>query len=420
MASSSFSPGGSQVTIDRDYFETLLRRAQFNTEPPPRNGYQASVVLSRAEYDRLVSIAKQYGNLTRNLLRGGVTQETVDLLSQDDETIQAAYNPVPAASGGTDLDDGGVRLNPPPRQQIQPPKSVAYVPRPDTSNDRQAPRRPSHEQRSSWADVDGEDGDDDDGLDSPLEPPPGADYVHQPQYGQRQQFERQCSRTVQLSNLAEGTTHADITAAVRGGMLLDIFMRSHDRTAAVSFVNSADARKFLDHVRRNDLYIRNKRIEVKWNDRQFVLPGHVANKIAVGASRNLILHGYDSRHTEEIIREDLDHIHNLVVIKVEFSGGNCHISLNSIHNAIYARQCMMSRLRYKGKKITYDVDECAQPYPQPAPVKTRNPTSAPKKPVTAVHNRFNLLALDDVEDEDLPVTTTAHFQQAHNAVGITA
>lgn len=151
-------------------------------------------------------------------------------------------------------------MNPPPRQQIQPPKSVAYVPRPDTSNDRQAPRRPSHEQRSSWADVDGEDGDDDDGLDSPLEPPPGADYVHQPQYGQRQQFERQCSRTVQLSNLAEGTTHADITAAVRGGMLLDIFMRSHDRTAAVSFVNSADARKFLDHVRRNDLYIRNKRV----------------------------------------------------------------------------------------------------------------------------------------------------------------
>jgi hypothetical protein len=88
----------------------------------------------------------------------------------------------------------------------------------------------------------------------------------------------------------------------------------------------------------------NPQVEIKWNDRQFLLPGHVANKIGMGASRNLVLLGYDDRHTEEIIREDLDHIHNLVVVKVEFIGGNCYISLNSVHNAIYARQCMLSRL----------------------------------------------------------------------------
>lgn len=64
----------------------------------------------------------------------------------------------------------------------------------------------------------------------------------------------------------------------------------------------------------------------------------------MGATRNLVLHGYDGRHTEETIRDDLDHIHNLVVVKVEYHGGNCYISLNSVHNAIYARQCMQSRL----------------------------------------------------------------------------
>lgn len=73
------------------------------------------------------------------------------------------------------------------------------------------------------------------------------------------------------------------------------------------------------------------------------MPGHVASKVAMGASRNLVIRRYDGRHTEENIREDLDHIHNLVVIKVDFSGGNCYLSLNSVHNAIYARMCMMSR-----------------------------------------------------------------------------
>lgn len=85
-------------------------------------------------------------------------------------------------------------------------------------------------------------------------------------------------------------------------------------------------------------------VDVKFSDRQFVLSHHVAGKIAMGASRNLVIQGYDNRHTAEVIREDLDHIHNLVVVKVEFIGGNCYIGLNSVHNAIYARQCMLSRL----------------------------------------------------------------------------
>ncbi len=91
----------------------------------------------------------------------------------------------------------------------------------------------------------------------------------------------------------------------------------------------------------NDVIVQ---VEVKWSERQFILPGHVAGKIAQGASRNLVIRRYDGRHSEENIRDDLDHIHNLAVVKVEFSGGSCYISLNSVHNAIYAKNCMMSRL----------------------------------------------------------------------------
>lgn len=164
----------------------------------------------------------------------------------------------------------------------------------------------------------------------------------QPKY-QRPQFAKFAKRTVQLANLAESTTHQDIVDAVRGGMLLDIYLRIHDRTASVSFLDEAQAHAFFRHVKRHDLYIRGKRVEIRWNDRQFILPGHVANKIAIGATRNLVIQNCAPRHTEEAIRDDLEHIHNLIVIKVAFSDNNAYISTNSVHNSMFARTCMMSR-----------------------------------------------------------------------------
>lgn len=62
-----------------------------------------------------------------------------------------------------------------------------------------------------------------------------------------------------------------------------------------------------------------------------------------GATRNLVIHKVDQRITEESIREDLHHIHCLTVIKVEFLGDRCCIQTNSVHNALYARMCLMSR-----------------------------------------------------------------------------
>jgi hypothetical protein len=69
--------------------------------------------------------------------------------------------------------------------------------------------------------------------------------------------------------------------------------------------------------------------------------------------------------------------------------------------------------RYKGKKINYDVDECAQPYPQPA-LKPRKEAAPPKKSF-AVPNRFHLLNLDDGEEDEIAATF-----QGKNSVGITA
>ena len=76
----------------------------------------------------------------------------------------------------------------------------------------------------------------------------------------RPQYEKFAKRTVLLYNLVEGITHADITSVVRGGVLLDIYLRTHDRAASISFLEGPSAQAFYRHVKRHDLYIRGKRV----------------------------------------------------------------------------------------------------------------------------------------------------------------
>ncbi|KAK0748865.1 hypothetical protein B0T21DRAFT_380601 [Apiosordaria backusii] len=399
------------VTIARADLDLLLQ--SINTPD--------SVSISQDEYEKLKSIARQYENLKRNLLRGGVVEATVALLSQGDEAFQTA-NSEDTSAPATKV--GGAHL---PSSSAQQQRGSSYQQRNGYSHSHSrttsssnsysrsydySHRRYQGQSSSTWDEGEDENEEDDEDYDVSIEegsPVPGASFTGPSQDEKRQRYESKCYRTLQILHLAEGTTHSDITNAVRGGQLLDVYLRAHDRSATVSFLYAADAQKFHEYCRRHDLYIKNKR-------RQFVLPGYVARKIASGASRNLVITGYDHRHTEAVIRDDLDHIHNLVVIKIQFIRGNCYIELNSVHNAIYARTCMLSRVyvslfevlktgankvhnrKYKGRRIEFDVDECAQPYPAPAVLKAKE-APQPKRQ-TSVTNRFQLLNVDDSEDEE--------------------
>jgi hypothetical protein len=64
-------------------------------------------------------------------------------------------------------------------------------------------------------------------------------------------------RTILFTNLSEKTTHRDLTSIIRGGKLLDIYLRN-DRSATVSFVEGAA--EFLAHAKRNDIYLHTKRV----------------------------------------------------------------------------------------------------------------------------------------------------------------
>lgn len=72
----------------------------------------------------------------------------------------------------------------------------------------------------------------------------------------------ECSaqRSVQLLNLTPGVTYGDVSAVVRGGPLLEIFLRPKENSATVSFVQEADAVAFLEHSRTHGLYIKDRKV----------------------------------------------------------------------------------------------------------------------------------------------------------------
>ncbi|KAH0542860.1 hypothetical protein FGG08_002815 [Glutinoglossum americanum] len=231
---------------------------------------------------------------------------------------------------------------------------------------------------------------------------------------------RNDQRTLLFTNLSDRTTHKDIVSVIRGGMLLDIYLRSAERTASVSFVDGSAAQEFFSHAKRRDIYIHGKRVVVKWNERQFILPGHVANNINNGATRNIVLRSVNPSITAQRLREDLDHIHNLVIIDIFFQNGNAHVSLNSVHNALFARTCMMSRGGYKGIKIEWYADECAAPWPKKEFTQRKENVPPPTKKTPTMTNRFDLLNMDgteDGEDDDTTdLTVTSDFSPYDNSL----
>ena len=77
---------------------------------------------------------------------------------------------------------------------------------------------------------------------------------------ERKRYARDEQRTVVAKNLSDRTTHKDIVDFVRGGPVLDIYLRSNERSASISFVEGSAAQEFMNHVKRNDVYIHGKRV----------------------------------------------------------------------------------------------------------------------------------------------------------------
>lgn len=94
---------------------------------------------------------------------------------------------------------------------------------------------------------------------------PGPD--EQDEEDQARQLARQQARyddrSLVFRGLSSTTELLDITSAIRGGAILSVHLKPRDRTAHVSFVDSTAAHEFCVWAKRNDIYIKDKRVCVR-------------------------------------------------------------------------------------------------------------------------------------------------------------
>ncbi|KAL8924453.1 MAG: hypothetical protein Q9208_004061 [Pyrenodesmia sp. 3 TL-2023] len=409
---------GSTVTIDKSYFETLLRRAEFHIsgEEFVTPLELPTVNIPKVDHDNLVRIshflwaanahlisffqlrmAQEYACLRSALYRGGVEPQTLEVLIRGDQ----APNPTPTYatnSNGTEHEpllhnsiwDSSCKLDPSSTKKPGIPAfALAHIT--GVSGNEAYANQDYHIHRSSSAQYDVVYFPDD--FEKEENNPPSK--PDRPSYPR---MERMDQRSIVFRNLSDRTTHQDILNVVRGGPLLDMYLRTQDKSAIVSFVHGSAAKEFFTYLKRNDVYIHSRRVSFAWAERQYILPGHLANKISVGATRNLVIRGIQPDTTEQRLRDDLDHIHNLIVINMSFGGGDVFLSLNSVRNSLFARTCMMSRAKYKGMRIEWCPDECAMPLPKMQNNIKKQSAPPPKKVEAPTINRFHMLNMDEDGD----------------------
>ncbi|KAM3421475.1 hypothetical protein BST61_g1868 [Cercospora zeina] len=388
-----------QVTVAKAYFDALLRRADFHTARQD----PASVTIPRAEHDGLLRESREYHALKSALYSGGITPDTLCLLIAGRMSPEAQKNSTPGVEAWADEfdDQPPVHLHRHASYSSVPDKSGAsasfhsksgitgfhsrsaqHAPaskQPTFNNVSASHRYVSHGNPPSSI-VDGTCIDADSFMDE------GNDIeetLAEP---------GQTLRTLYFTGFNSRTSYRDLLSVIKGGKLLNVSLRP-EKSATVTFLDAAA--DYLAWVKRNDIYLHGKRVDVRWAERQFRLNSHIQNKIDTGATRNILIRNATERGLTEIrIRDDLEHIHNLVVIDVKFRDGNAYVYTNAVHNALFARTCMMSRKTYRGCKISFFADECDVPLPtRPAAPKT-----APKGPAAKnvpLTNRFDMLDTDD-------------------------
>ncbi|TKA70435.1 hypothetical protein B0A55_07892 [Friedmanniomyces simplex] len=398
-----------KVTVDKAYFDALLRRADFHTsaqiygrpEPP-------HVSISKAEYDSLCRTSREFELLKAALFQGGITAETIGLLISGVDTTeqrkdsgsltnawaydfssQVPLHGQPSSQPHSSDFDRGMPWRQPATFNVAPgsgPFQNGNGLSMQTSSNLRVPalsRQVSYGAQSSVPD--------EAAFDDAGSIPEEGTHHRTNNAGSQANQER---RTLYFAGLSDRTTYRDLLSVIKGGRLLGVNLRS-ERSATVTFLDGAA--EFLAWAKRNDIYLHSKRLEVRWAERQYRLNGHIHNKILNGATRNIMVHNaHVNGLTESRIREDMEHIHNLVIIDVTFRNGDAYISTNSVHNALFARTCMMSRTTYKGCKVEFLRDECDVPLPAPA-YRSRAPPPQPSKKKVAMANRFDIINMDGTE-----------------------
>ncbi|OAL18948.1 hypothetical protein AYO22_10277 [Fonsecaea multimorphosa] len=319
-----------------------------------------TITISVAEYQSLLKTGQQFVALKQALLAGGATTETLDVLIGDnlpptpsDEFINVRVT--------ESLPDGGSRtLSIPVHRSFNPlaSDSVTSVLRQQLAYFR---KRLPEAYSLLTAECTEEGGTQAEILEALVEKT--RDELTNPK------------RSIVISGLSPVATLDSLAQGLKGGAILQMYLRPSNRSA---HVNAA------------------------WDDRQTRTRPSLTT---LDRTRNLVIRFASPELTADGIRADLDHIHHLEIVHLFFKNGHAYISLNSIQSALTARNCMLSRLKYKRFKIDFYPDECAQPLPPPPPPPPANKgpsnKSSASKPFQLLRkNRFEMLWSESEESEE--------------------
>ena len=88
----------------------------------------------------------------------------------------------------------------------------------------------------------------------------GMDQQNLDQHNNNNQRNGHGKRTVYLTKLPERVTYAKIFDVIRGGAVVDVWVKASDHAASVSFIECDAAENFYQYARKNDIYIDGRRV----------------------------------------------------------------------------------------------------------------------------------------------------------------
>ncbi|RJE17143.1 hypothetical protein PHISCL_10520, partial [Aspergillus sclerotialis] len=95
-------------------------------------------------------------------------------------------------------------------------------------------------------------------------------------------------RSLTISGLSPATTLQSLAQVLKGGAILQMYMRPQHGSAHVSFVDPTAAHNFLRYARTNDISIGRKKVKVAWENRQTQMSPSFAKIVqSLGRTRNL-------------------------------------------------------------------------------------------------------------------------------------
>jgi hypothetical protein len=204
------------------------------------------VTVSRAKFNELVHVSEEYHALRTTLITAGIDPNSLDILASNKIDPAAAEQQAEEATADSKWADAPIFVPSGRRRKLAnitntPVRCATPLTPPSLSQDLQQ-GQPEEDAASEEVE----------------------DSYEQEQEQEQQEVyhDDHEDRSIIVRGLPQTASLADVVKIVRGGVVLNMYLRPRDRTAHIAFVDPIAAEKFIIHSKRSDIYVKGKRVWV--------------------------------------------------------------------------------------------------------------------------------------------------------------